>query len=242
VFFYYAKITAPSSLPAAGGTLTVNVIQFNTSNSVPHPANLPNFAVQQNQVFAFNDGCIKLTTGSADKQNAGNANITINNVKPNQVIVISVKYDVKTIVGKTVNDIVGPDYQAYFISKVNGVIDNTTAGNIRVYNCSATPAPTTTARVTSETTETTVTAYPNPYNDQVRFNILSPVSGTALLEAYDLLGRRMAVIYQGSVQAGISRTITYRIPAIQRVAMIYRLRVGDHVINGKLFPNGGIHY
>ena len=201
---------------------------------------MPNFAIQQGQVYAFNGSCTKIATGSIDKQNAGNATITIPNVKSNQIIIVSVKYDVKTIVGKTVNDIVGPDYQAYFISKVNGVIDNTTAGNIHVYDCTA-PAPITTARVTGEA-RTTITAYPNPYNDQVRFNILSPLSGGAVLEAYDLLGRKIAVLYQGSVQAGVVKTVEYRIPAIHRVAMIYTLRIGDHVINGKLFPTGGIHY
>jgi hypothetical protein len=109
--------------------------------------------------------------------------------------------------------------------------------------CTQQSSTITSARVISETGSTaTVTAYPNPYNDQVKFNILSPVSGRAVLEAYDLLGRKIAVVYQGSVQAGVVRTVEYRIPAIHRVAMIYTLRIGDHVINGKLFPNGGIHY
>ena len=55
-------------------------------------------------------------------------------------------------------------------------------------------------------------------------------------------GGEIAVLYQGSVQAGVVKKVEYRIPAIHRVAMIYTLRIGDHVINGKLFPNGGIHY
>jgi hypothetical protein len=100
-----------------------------------------------------------------------------------------------------------------------------------------------TSEVASEVVSTaTVTAYPNPYSDQVMFRILSPVSGRASLEAYDFLGRKMAVIYQGNVEAGVQRTVTYKIPATQRVPMIYTLRVGDRIINGKLFPNGAIHY
>src|SRR5678815_2209738 len=65
-----------------------------------------------------------------------------------------------------------------------------------------------TSEVASEVVSTaTVTAYPNPYSDQVMFRILSPVSGRASLEAYDFLGRKMAVIYQGNVEAGVQRTV-----------------------------------
>jgi hypothetical protein len=102
------------------------------------------------------------------------------------------------------------------------------------------------ANVTSELTKevvstASVTAYPNPFSDQVMFRILSPVSGRAILETYDFLGRRMAVIYHGNVEAGVQRTVTYKIPATQRVPMIYTLRVGDRIISGKLFPNGAMH-
>ncbi|HET9824119.1 MAG TPA: hypothetical protein VFP87_02230, partial [Chitinophagaceae bacterium] len=228
VFFYYAGVVSP------GGTFTVDVHQFNTSTN----PELPNFAVQKGQVYAFNANCTKIATGRL--VGSGDASVTISGVPAGEMVVISVKYDIKTIVGKTVNDATGPDYQAYFISKIGESVLNSTAGNIHVYNCTATPPPpVTTARVTSEAT---VIAYPNPYTDEVNFNIQSPVSGRASLEVYDLYGRKIAVVYEGNVEAGIRRTITYRVPITHKVPMIYRFRLGDQIINGKLFPNGGIHY
>ena len=67
--FFYAKIIAPNDLPVGGISLSVNVIQFNTSNSVTNSASLPNFLIQQGQVFVFDGSCNKIATGTVDKVN-----------------------------------------------------------------------------------------------------------------------------------------------------------------------------
>jgi hypothetical protein len=79
-------------------------------------------------------------------------------------------------------------------------------------------------------------AYPNPYTNQVNFKFTSPVSGKAILTAYDLLGRKMAIIFQGQVNAGIEQVVTYDVPVGNRVTMMYKLTVGDKSYHGMLIP------
>jgi uncharacterized repeat protein (TIGR01451 family) len=107
-------------------------------------------------------------------------------------------------------------------------------------SCTTLPASrATTTSITAESipvTKLAVTAYPNPYKDEVRFRIISPQSGNATLELYDFVGRKIGVVYQGYLQAGMEKTVNYSIPALHRVQLIYRLRVGDTLMNGKLLP------
>jgi hypothetical protein len=84
--------------------------------------------------------------------------------------------------------------------------------------------------------ELTVKAYPNPYQDKVNFIFTSPVSGTALLEVYDMLGNKLAIVYQGKVDAGVEHTILYNVPAGDRVTLIYKLSVGDKTSHAMLLP------
>ncbi|MGE5520771.1 MAG: hypothetical protein ACM3VS_12645 [Candidatus Dadabacteria bacterium] len=81
-----------------------------------------------------------------------------------------------------------------------------------------------------------VNAFPNPYSNNIIFNFASPVSGHALLEAYDLIGRKVAVIFEGNVDAGVEKTVNYKIPALKRIPIVYRLNVGDKSAMGKLLP------
>jgi hypothetical protein len=91
----------------------------------------------------------------------------------------------------------------------------------------------------STTDELKVTAYPNPYNDAVNFQFVSPRTGKAALEVYDVVGRRVAIIYQGQVSAGVPISVQYRVPALNRVPLVYKLSVGNRSARGKLLPGGG---
>ena len=79
-----------------------------------------------------------------------------------------------------------------------------------------------------------VNAYPNPYTDQVNFRFISPQSGAAKLELYDMVGRQLEVINIGIVQVGIEKSINYKIPALRKISMIYKLTVGNQSGNGTL--------
>ena len=83
-------------------------------------------------------------------------------------------------------------------------------------------------------TELTVSAYPNPFTDKVRFSIVSPVSGKASLDVYNMMGQKIRTIYQGYLFAGKGQLVEYRISSSYQGNLIYTLRVGDQQVNGKL--------
>jgi hypothetical protein len=82
-----------------------------------------------------------------------------------------------------------------------------------------------------------VKAFPNPYFSSVNFQFVSPSSGKATLEIYDLMGRKLAVAYEGQVQAGVPVSFTYNIAAKHHVPMVYKLNVGERSSRGKLLPS-----
>ncbi|WP_035633733.1 T9SS type A sorting domain-containing protein, partial [Flavobacterium gilvum] len=219
VFFYYAKIVAPST-----GPLTIEVLQFN--NSRPH---VKDFAIQLDQVFVFDNNCTKIATGKevTPPKGSGQAKVTIPNAIAGRTYVISVKYDTKTIIGQTTPSV---DYHEYFISRitsgVNTYIDNTTAGDILVSNCSA-PTPLTTVAKTVETgtvetitpTDTTTTskikaddftAYPVPFKDQltIRYNFDYPTD--VKIEVFNAKGNLVITKYDtnGYLNKEISLNLT----------------------------------
>ena len=88
--------------------------------------------------------------------------------------------------------------------------------------------------VTTTRNGVSVTAYPNPFDDNIRFSIQSDISGAAILEVYNILGVKIQTIYKGFVFAGKGQTIEYQVPNIYRTNLIYKLRVGDKTVTGKL--------
>jgi hypothetical protein len=83
---------------------------------------------------------------------------------------------------------------------------------------------------------TSVTAYPNPYSSEVNFNMKSSVAGRGSLTLYDLLGRKVATVFEGDLVAGSETKATYRPAAAKRQVLIYVFIVGDKTIQGKLIP------
>jgi hypothetical protein len=79
-----------------------------------------------------------------------------------------------------------------------------------------------------------VEAFPNPFNDRIRFTIKSEYSGQGVLEVYNVLGAKIKTVYQGYVTAGRDQNVDFYVPGPQRVNMIYKLRVGNHETSGKL--------
>jgi hypothetical protein len=85
---------------------------------------------------------------------------------------------------------------------------------------------------------TSVTAYPNPYSSEVNFNMKSSVAGRGSLTLYDLLGRKVATVFEGDLQAGSETKATYRLAGSKRQVLIYLFIVGDKTVQGKLIPGG----
>lgn len=95
------------------------------------------------------------------------------------------------------------------------------------------------ARITKDLS---VQAYPNPYFSAINFQFVAPESGKATLEIYDLMGRRLGIVYQGNLQAGEQKNVSYKIPATHRVPMVYKLSIGDKSSRGKLLPDANTPY
>jgi hypothetical protein len=83
---------------------------------------------------------------------------------------------------------------------------------------------------------TSVKPLPNPYTDKVRFNLVSGVSGLATLEIHNVLGQKIAVVYQGHIQAGVEISKEFYVPSKDRGTLIYTFRVGEQKVSGKLVP------
>jgi hypothetical protein len=82
-----------------------------------------------------------------------------------------------------------------------------------------------------------VQTYPNPFSSTVSFNISSAANGKARLEIFDMLGRRLALVYEGNLDAGTQKTVLYKVKSQQMIPMIYKLTVGNQSVYGKLLPS-----
>ena len=87
---------------------------------------------------------------------------------------------------------------------------------------------------TDAANKVSVSAFPNPFNDKIRFEIKSTVSGPATLEMYNMFGQKLKTVFKGNVFAGKGERVEYNVPSIQRTNMFYVLRVGATQVAGKL--------
>ncbi|MEP6617102.1 MAG: hypothetical protein ABJA57_11005 [Ginsengibacter sp.] len=81
---------------------------------------------------------------------------------------------------------------------------------------------------------TKVKAFPNPFNDRVKFSLQSAVSGQGSLELFNALGQKVKTIFQGYVEKGQVRTLEYNVPSVQRNTLIYIFKVGNQKSSGRL--------
>ncbi|UCC78698.1 MAG: T9SS type A sorting domain-containing protein, partial [Candidatus Zixiibacteriota bacterium] len=68
--------------------------------------------------------------------------------------------------------------------------------------------------------------YPNPFNAQTTIRFVLPQSQNVQLTIYDLLGRRVEVIIDEYMQAGV-HTVTFDASKLSSSVYLYRLEAGD---------------
>ena len=108
-------------------------------------------------------------------------------------------------------------------------------GNIQIHTSGGAFALSTNTQISQTTASPlSVSAYPNPFTDKVTFSIVSPVSGKASLDIYNIMGQKLHTAYQGYLFAGRGQVIEYSVPTIYKGSLIYTLRVGDKQVNGKI--------
>ena len=79
-----------------------------------------------------------------------------------------------------------------------------------------------------------VTAYPNPFTDQVRFIISSPVTGEATLDVFNLQGQKVKTLFQGTVTANIAQIVEYHVADVSRQSLVYVVTMNGERVTGKL--------
>jgi hypothetical protein len=90
--------------------------------------------------------------------------------------------------------------------------------------------PTTTV-ITEQST--TVKAYPNPFNDKVKFVVNAGKSGNGTLEIYNVLGQKIKTVYHGYVPAGVNN-FDLNLSGQKNANLIYRFVLDNKVVTGKL--------
>jgi hypothetical protein len=81
-----------------------------------------------------------------------------------------------------------------------------------------------------------VKSFPNPFGEVINFRFVAPETGRITLEMFDLNGTRLALVPSGWAKAGEVYTIQYNVPALQQIAMVYRVTVGKKTATGKVIP------
>jgi hypothetical protein len=120
--------------------------------------------------------------------------------------------------------------------------DRPTANSFCTLPSSTTPCPVEPGRIitqpmveaTPEVSALRVTAYPNPFKDQVRFVINSRTSGQGSLELYNMLGQKIQTVYNGTIVADRAQTVEYRVPQSFNGGLIYVFKLGGKQVTGKL--------
>jgi hypothetical protein len=245
VFFYYADYTA-----ATTGAVTIKIKQTrNCASNILRPFNPQNLA---NLRVNGADNCSSISPSSKSigtGSELGNITMTFNAVAGKKYV-ISVKYDMKSIVGSAApSGVVKYTFDMLANGSATPVTGQTGEIDV-VLNCTdETPAAsgdcpggvttttTTTAKpATIEEKGLSVIAFPNPYHDKVNFQFVSPNSGKAVLEVYDAMGRKLGVVYTGNVEAGVSKTAQINILRTNKSMLFYKLMVGDKTVKGTVLP------
>ena len=103
-----------------------------------------------------------------------------------------------------------------------------------VSDCAAPQAPVSVNQPSTQiSSQTTVSAYPNPFNDQVKFVVKAPQSGNGTLEVFNVLGQKIKTVYHGFVAAG-TNNFQLNLPGQKNATLIYRFTMGSKAVTGKL--------
>jgi hypothetical protein len=89
-------------------------------------------------------------------------------------------------------------------------------------------------RYIEEERNITISAYPNPFNEKVKFLLNVPESGDGRLELFNLMGKKVVTVFNGYVYAG-QNSFEVSLPDNQAGYYIYKLSMNDEMITGKLF-------
>ncbi len=79
-----------------------------------------------------------------------------------------------------------------------------------------------------------VKAYPNPFNDEIKFEFSSSFDTNAKLEIFNVLGSSMGVIFDEKITGGVLNMVSYHHSFDFTQFIFYRIIIGDKIFIGKL--------
>lgn len=209
VFFYYTKITAPSS------SFTVDIVQSRDNDAFPF------CEVQQGQISPYDSQCDRIETGTDSAP--GQAVVNVTGATVGQVFIISVKYSLKTLVGTYMSADMGCHYD--FRTEINGHVVDADVDGLQVgavkpvatgdLNPDHVPDPTPRPGMATSTIgaeEERLELYrpvPNPFQNGMRMAYAVESSGEHVtIRIFDLAGRRVRVVANG-FQPGGRHTVAW---------------------------------
>jgi hypothetical protein len=108
-------------------------------------------------------------------------------------------------------------------------------------NCSALGAPGATPTVLNRSNsqdavmnKLNVVAAPNPFYNKVKFFINSSEAGHVQLDIMNILGQKIANVYDGNIQANSVHEVEFTVPSSAPQNLMYLLRLGNQHVSGKL--------
>ena len=87
------------------------------------------------------------------------------------------------------------------------------------------------ARVASE--QAMVESYPNPFNPSTTIRFTLAEAGAVRLEVFDVLGRRVALLVDASLEAGVHEAV-FEAGALPSGVYLYRMQAGASVAMGRM--------
>jgi hypothetical protein len=181
VFFYYASIVAPS------GSFTINVKQTNDGDLNKL------FSIQNTQnIRLTNASCGNVGCNGSMINNNKEAKIVVNGATTGATYIISVKYDVKSIIGAVYN---GADNKSTYTFKtyINNVLQSSTIGTIdALAGCEDnTPLPGNCSLPCGKQSSPDIaaTVYPNPFSDNFKLDVKSVSEEDIQIKVYDMVGK-----------------------------------------------------
>lgn len=197
VFFYYTYITPPSTMNSPTSTFTFNIGQSNGGG-------LRNFSIQENnQIIVYDPTCGKINAViSNNTTTPGVATVKITGNYGGKQLVLSVKYDAKSLESTAYSGLAGTSCTYTFSNTAGG-----TSGTVNlVKGCVAAPAPTLASctlpssffsnlpnTVVSE--DKAFSIYPNPVTNQLNISGKSEISSIELISIDGKLVRKLVSIH-----------------------------------------------
>jgi len=91
--------------------------------------------------------------------------------------------------------------------------------------------------ILSVSKKVTVSAYPNPFSDNINFEVETKQPGQGTLEVYNMSGQKIKTVFSGYLNAGRQR-FNMTVPAGQTSVLLYVFTMGNQRITGKLLHQG----